>query len=800
MKTKKKPDFNAQEVNLRLFIQKVFQHKWIFVVSVGLCLSLTFLYIKMATPIYEASSSLLIDASGSNRVLGDSKYVDGGVSLIEMEKNLYNEIGIIKSHSLVLQTVEDLGFDISYYTGNWYKQKEAYGYFPFVVELSKTEAQLYNVPFKVKILSDDRYRLSIETSEFTVSNPVNGSSRIITRDFRFSEEFAFGEAVAHDYFSFVLNRPVYDFSDEDFEDDELSFRIHDLDGVAANYVSKLAVGNIDIQASIFKLSSSGAVVDKEVDFLNKLTENYVQNKLVSRTRIASTKEAFIRNQLRVVSDSLTRVESKLEAFKKDKRALNLSVTASNALGQSSNLQVEKAKIELNIQYFNSLIQNVEENRNSEEFVMPTAVGIDDPLISENILELKRLYGERSRKKFYVTSSNQEMSILNKQISQSTDLLLNNLRNAVKSSEFSLGRVNSQLANYNGVISSLPTRENQLLTIERQSTLYENLFNYLSQELAKTGIAASESTSDTRVLDEARMVGSGPVSPQKKLLMLLGLLIGIMIPLAWIVLFSPKDGIENVSQIMAHSNIPVIANIVHHDMKAKKTKANDVSLWKLKESFRDLCTNLRFVSSREQCVIGITSIMPEEGKTYNAINLGITFAEAGKKTLIIDADLRNPSLVNRVSKIEGKGLSNYLQGDISSVSSIIYPHEKLDNLKFIPTSLAEGNVHEMLSGPKLKSLIEELKKKFDYIILDTPAAGLVSDFRLLSEVIDVNLFVVRRNVARIKFLNDLEDLQIDNRKKSFIIFNDVPKKDHKYGYEDKYGRNKEEQLINKSLSV
>jgi len=789
-----------QEVNLKLFFKKVYKHKILVLLSIFSFLALAILYIFVADRKYEASTSVIIDSSGRNRVLGESKYVDGGVSLIEMEKNLYNEIGIIKSFSLIRQTVEDLNFDVSYHAGNMLRNREHYGYFPFEVMLTKPHAQLYDIPFEVEILSGEKYRLHIEGNDFLVSIPVNNSTYEVTEDFVFSKEISFGEMVNHDYFSFTIKKPDYEIRPSDFDGVKLSFKIHEIDAVANGYVSSVKVDNIDIQASIFKIASTGPAVEKEIAFLKKLTENYVQNELDSRKEIAEGKESFIRNQLRVISDSLSRVELELELFKKDKRALNLGATARNALGQSSNLQVEKARIEQNIEYYNSLIKNVQDNRNSEDFIIPTAVGIEDPLINENIIELKKLYSERSKKKFYVTSTNQEMTILNNQIKESTNLLLNNLRNAIKSSEFALQRATSQLSNYSGVISTLPMRENQLLALERQSTLYGNLFNYLSQELAKAGIARAERTSFTRVLDEARMVGDGPVAPQKMMLLVLALILGTIIPLAWIVLFSPDDIIENVGQITESTNIPVIASIVQHDSKSKKSQS-DISLWKVKESFRDLGANLKFLESKEPCVIGITSIMPNEGKTYNAINLGITLAEAGKKTLIIDADLRNPSLVKGIYKVQGKGLSDYLDGDIRNLNQIVHPHERLDKLKFIPTSVVKGNVHELLSGTKMELLLLKLKEEYDYIIIDTPAIGLVSDYLLLTNVIDVNLFVVRRKIAKIGFLHDIEQFVSGNMyMKSFIIYNSALTKEHKYGYKEKYGLNDEMQLVNDHLSV
>lgn len=801
-KNKVRPMNTQQEVNLKEFLQRVYNNKWPFISSICSFVVIALIYILLANPKYEVSTSILIDPLGKSRDLGESKYIEGEVSLIEMEKNLYNEIGIIKSFSLISQTVQDLGLDISYFGRRWLKAKEHYKDIPFEVNLVRTEPQLFNIPFEIQILANDRYRLSIEANKFEVSNPSTDSSREVRIDLDFSRIYKFGEKVEHNYFNFIIKKPKYKVDPDEFKDVDFSFIVRKLDDVVDDYMSKLEVNNIDIQASIFNIVSYGPVVDKEINFLNGLTENYVKNKLVSRNKIATDKETFIRNQLKIISDSLSKAELALEKFKKDKRALNLGETATNALGKTSNLQVERAKLRLNIGYYNSLIENVEANRNSDDFIIPITAGVKDPLINENIMELKRLYSERSKKRFFVTDNNQEIQILNNQINESTQLLLNNLRNAIKSSELALRRVNSLLSNYDEVIDSLPMQENQLLSIQRQSTLYENLFNYLSQELAKTGIARAENISDTRVLDTARMVGDGPIAPQKMLLLVLAIILGTTIPLAWLVFFVPNDIIQNTGQIMAYTDIPVIANIAHHNTEPKNGNS-EVSDWRLKESFRDLSANLKFVNSKKGCaVLGIGSIMPKEGKTFCAINLGITFAELGKKTLIIDTDLRNPSLVDANGKIEGKGLSNYLQGEITNLKEIINSHEKLSNLHFIPTSVVDdGSIHGLISGDKMKSLIHECSEKYDYIILDTPPSGLVSDYILFSNLIDINLFVVRRNIAKLAFLKDFEKLMLHGKKKkSYIILNDVIEKYHKYGYGQMYGAQREAQLINDSLSI
>ncbi len=790
------------EVNIKDLIKKIWEKKFLFIFTVGLSVAIAIAYIKLATPLYEVSSSILIDASGNNRILSDeSKYLDGGVKLLEMEKNLFNEIGIIKSFSLVRKTVEDLGFNISYHAGDWLKENEKYGYFPFKVFLNEHAAQLFDVPIKVHILSKEKFSLCIEAKEFVVSNPATNSNHKIENPFSFTDEFLFGEPVEHDYFSFTLEYPNYNIGPSDFKEMTLSFRIHDYDKVANRYLSKLKVDNININASILKIKSQGAITEKEIDFLTKLTGNYIENTLIARNKIATIKESFIRNQLASISDSLTKAELNLEAFKKNEQALNLNAVASNAIEQSQKLQSDKVKIEFNIKYYNSLIQYLRDNSGTNNMVAPSALGIDDPLLQANLVELQRLYSEKVRKELFVTSDNQELEILDSQIIRTTELLLENIRNLIKSYELALDETEVQLSFYQEEMYTLPMREKQLLDIQRKSTLYENLFNYLNQELAKTGIARAENTSDTRVLDHARMVGTGPVSPKKMLLLVLSVIIGLIISLAWVVYInSTDDTIQNLGQLEKHTDLQVVASIAHYSSKARLSDAG-IAQWSVDESFRDLTANLQFlISKKRNWVIGITSSIPNEGKTFCAINLGIKLSESGKKVLIIDADLRNPSLLDGVKEFKGKGLSDYLEGDDCSVYSIIHKHEKLKNLDYIPSRVIVGNIQELLSGYKMQTLVHDLKDQYDFIILDAPAVGLVSDYLLLSEIIDVNLFVLRRNVSKISFLQDFNKLLTRGKlQNNYIIFNDAAGKEYKYGYSEKYGKSKNSFPVSMTLS-
>lgn len=799
-------DNSFLELNLKNFVSSIFEYKYLFVLSIGVSVAIAFVYAKLTTPTYEVSSSMLIDASGNNRVMSaESQYLEGGVQLMEMETNLFNEIGIMKSFSLVRRTLEDLNFNISYFAGDWKKNKEYYGYFPFKVILTEKAVQSLDLSFDIKILSKERFALTIESKKFIVSNPVTKSNRKIEKDFFYSEEFSFGELIQHDYFNLLLELPEYNVVADEFEGLELSFIVHDYDDLANGYISSLNVENIDIQASILQIGLSGTMVNKEIDFLAKLMENYMDDKLMVRDKIGSTKEAFIRKQLHSISDSLARAEMNLEAFKRNKQALNLTATASNAMQQSQILQSEIAKIEFDIKNYNSVIEYLKDSSNARKMVAPSAVGIDDQMLNASLMELQRLYSEKVKKQFFVTRNNQELGNLNSQITKTTELLLENLKSLVQSSELALEAANSQLSNFMGRISALPTREIQLLNIQRRKALYENLFNYLSQELAKTGIARAESVSNTRILEQPRMVGDGPVSPKTKLMLVLAVIIGLIVPLGWIVLVSSfDDTIQNLGQIEEHTNLQVVASIAHFSGSKKHLSPSDISQWRVEESFRDLTANLQYLLHERESqsrVIGVTSKMPDEGKTFCAINLAIKLAESGRNTLIIDSDLRNPSLVNEVDDIKGNGLSNYLEGKVKSIDSITYTHEKLNNLKYIPTEVADDNIQELLSGIKMQSLVQDLKDKYDYIIVDAPAVGLVSDYLLVSNIIDINLFVIRRKVSKVSFLYEFEKLSsYRNMQNSYIVFNDAIGKEYKYGYSKEYGKAKSSIAVSKSFTI
>ncbi|HHH49989.1 MAG TPA: hypothetical protein ENK52_03315, partial [Saprospiraceae bacterium] len=377
------------EINLKQLLRKIWNRKFLFLFSLAFFLGLAYLFVKMATPVYKVTSSLLIDPSGKNRNLGESEYVQGGVGMIDLEKNLFNEVGILKSYGLVEEALKDLDYEVAYFTGPWYHSTEIYGHFPFEITLLDSTAQIYDFPFEVVLQDDDKYLLHFKAKKFEVFNPITNTTRKLDRAMEFSKIYKFGEEVRHEYFNFVINKPDYDVDLNEFDGKELTFQIHSLKSLTNQYLKKLDVGQIDIQASILKLETKGTVPEKEIKFLQKLSEKYINRSLEERNQIATEKENFIKAQLKEIKDSLAIAERSLANFKQGANAVNLERTAVNALDRLQVLETEKGQTELNLDYYFSLLKYIGEGSSVNKIMAPSVVGINDPLLNENLLELKK---------------------------------------------------------------------------------------------------------------------------------------------------------------------------------------------------------------------------------------------------------------------------------------------------------------------------------------------------------------------------------------------------------------------------
>ncbi len=739
------------------------------------------LYTHIIEPTYEVSSTMLVDIYKRSS-LPESRTIKGHIRPLHGKKNIYNELGVIKSYELVESTLKAMKANVTYHTNNIYLHREQFGYFPFQISLVDTSQQLIDLPFKVDFLSDSTYVLMLKADTYKVLNPQTQKYREVEQEFSYQDTFAVGEEVKNDYFHFTLNQPDYEIIGDEFEGFDLSFQIHSYRDLAAQYIDVLTIHLYDIESSIVHITTRGPVLPKEKEFHNQLAKEYIAYLARSRARAASGRKAFIKDQMQIYKDSLDQAEQELERYMQTFNAIDLAHTSNSALTQYQNLETEKNQLHLNIRYYYSVLKYLSDDDGLNQVIAPSIVGIKDPLLNQSLVDLKKLGAERSRLEYTKGEESLDLQSVNEQIANIKTILEENLRSLVENARLALSQKQNQIIELDTTINNLPSKEKAFVNFKRKTNLYGNLYNYLSKELEKSGIAGAENMNDTQVLDTPRMMHDGPFWPQRFLIRIITFLMGLVLPIILVMIIeSLNDVIKTVKEVETYSEIPIIGRIARFQTKPKLLSKGKYQ-WHVQESFRDLCAGLQFnIVNPKHKVIGMLSTIPGEGKTFCSINLAVNLASSGKRTLLIDVDFRKPGITDDVDKIKGRGLSNYLKGDLDSVNEVIHLHKDQPSLHYIPTLVEETNPQELLSSPRLPLLIEELRDQYDYIIFDSPAIGVVSDYLMIAPYMDIHLYVLRCKLSRFTFIKDLQKRRrTGSMENMYFVVNDVSAKS-KYGY-------------------
>ncbi|MEM9935507.1 MAG: polysaccharide biosynthesis tyrosine autokinase, partial [Bacteroidota bacterium] len=458
--------------------------------------------------------------------------------------------------------------------------------------------------------------------------------------------------------------------------------------------------------------------------------------------------------------------------------------------QLRNLQVEKDRYSLNNRYYTTVLNQLENNTNPNSIPAPGAMGITDDAMSSLIINLKQLNQQKVERSITSGSGGIELTILDSKIENAQRDLTEYVRSYLNTTRIQISDINARISRVKREVRKLPVDIQLSENINRKKIINENLVSYLMQKQAEAEIARAANSPDSKMLDEPRQIGDGPVAPKKVLILLAAMVLGLGLPIIMVVagdLFNDK--VLNSDQITDKSSAPILGNIVRGQTESERGLITYDNLTSpVSESFRFLKVNLQFLAvDKTKKVIGLTSTVPGEGKTFCALNLASILAISGKRTLIIGADIRKPKLFERSRITNEVGLSSYLINQ--AMLDEIIQNSDLENLDIVPSGPVPPNPAELIDSPKLSEMFEILKGTYEYIVVDTPPVGLVSDFLILSKYMDINLYVVRQGYSKIEFLSEIDKVRAKGKLNNlYVLFNDVKMTSAKYtryGY-DKYG--------------
>jgi capsular exopolysaccharide synthesis family protein len=643
-------------------------------------------------------------------------------------------------------------------------------------------------------VSESVYELKITFENSSVplihyADASRSTTNVVVGEFK--KRFKVGQEVVLPFLNWRLNikdNPGF------YKGNEYFVRFNDFDGTVSNYKG-IGVRADDKGGSVLTLSMQGTNKARLVDYLNATVKMLIKRQLDSKNQFATNTIAFIDSTLVSMESQLKETGNELKSFRKDKNIIDVEDGGVKFSDRILKYDVEKDEITRKIAYYNSLRSYLKSSVDYSKLPAPSVAGIEDPNIVVNVSKLIALSAQRSEMA-YAVKSEKIFKDFDNQMLAVKNVLLENIVTAKQSLQYDLATVNSKIGASESVIKQLPEDQQELIKIKRKYDLSDNIYTTFLQKRSEADIVKAANLSDIHFIDPAKDVGGGLIGPKTSVNYVLALFLGILIPLIVVlIIFFINNSIQNTEELSNLTNIPLIGVIgVNRDKTALAVYNKPKSA--LSESFRAIRSSLQFLYKKQNVdgakTLMITSSVSGEGKTYCSINIATVFALSEKKTVIVGLDLRKPKLFEEFNLNNDKGVVNYLINE-SSVDEITNATE-ISFLDVILSGPIPPNPAELIISERLGDLMRELKQKYDYIILDTPPVGLVSDALELDQYCDVTLYIVRQNFSKKDMITLLNNrVKRGELKNTSIVLNGFENKakygtGYGYGYGYGYGNN------------
>jgi capsular exopolysaccharide synthesis family protein len=763
---------------------------WFFL-AVFITVGTAYLVNNHSVKIYKVTASLLIeDDKGSSETFGSSGGGDviSGFGLYPSMKNLQNQILILQSRSQVARTLKELDFEVSYFKDEVFSTREVYYETPFVVIPDFSKLQPLGVTFKVTFLSDSTMKLESEMlwDQVTCYNYLSGKTAEGPGEIEIDKVVRFGETIEDNGYSFALVPRDGAMINGNGDEAVYLFSFNSQDDLLSTWSGRISLETLKQEASMVNLSIETECPAKAQLFLDKHLEMYLQRTLDKKNQFANNTINFIDRQLSSIADSLNVTEKTLQNFKRNNQVVDLSFQAQQLFEQTKELGNQKAELKIKDDYYNYLLEYLGKNREAGDLLAPSVMGISDPLLNNLVLQINKMADQKISMENSEARSNPYMATLESQVRNAKATLEENTRNMVNNNNLAISDIDRRLNALMEDVRKLPQTERELFGIERQFKLNDYIYSYLLQRRAEAQIAKASNTPDNEIIDRSRVI-QPYIRPRPARNYGIAMLAGLAVPALALILISLfNNKITSEEDFKRFTDLPVAGHIIHSIREYQTVVLTDPKS-QVAETFRSLRTRLQFFTKDTPSpVILITSSMPAEGKTFASVNLASACSLAGKKTILVGFDLRKPRLYSDFGLTDDKGVSTWLIGR-DKINDIIQ-ESGYENLSVIAAGPVPPNPSELAASEKTKELFAELKKKFDYIILDSAPIGTVSDTFSLAAAADITIILVRHNKTIKNVLeNTLSDAKSNGITGMSILLNDISRDSTIYGYgRYKYG--------------
>ncbi len=777
---------NNKQFDLQKILIEIWNHKILFILVGLIALGCWFLYIKFVSKTYSVSSTILIRTKNVETRTVSSELMNV-YDILGQDIVLQNEIKILSSTPHIKEVLDELGHTVSYYLQEDKLPKQfsfslanIYDASPFLVVINLDHIQPLNVLFYINIINDEEFSIECKRDDkvglynYLTESPVSEIEGI-----SFSGLFKFGETIQTEHFSFklLLNS---NYNPIEFINKDLYFKLNNLASLAKGYQKALAItSSSPFEGSIATINFVGNNIKLSLDFLNGLINKYIEKNLEEKTHLANTTIQYIDRQLANISDTLSRTEQQLQNFRRVHNIMDVDEKSQRILNQRKDLEDDRDNVSRRL----NLLQQMKAyfdaaNEDATTLVVPSFLGIEDPLLNSLIQELIKLNTERDPLIQNNQLNSPRLAILNVSIENLLNSISENIVFRLNSTTSELQEINIRISRVNTEFARLPQTQRRLLGIERQFNLTQDIYTSLMEKRIQAQIARSSTKPDCVVIEPAMYLGVD--SPNQTVSLAIALLIGLLIPSTFV--FGRKifiDKIEDADDIKRICKLTKIGELPEYKKISGNVLINEPTEI-LAEAFRSLRSNIYFfLNGEKHKIILLTSSIPLEGKSMSSLNLATAFALTKNRTLLIRLDLRKASeLHDDFNQQELVGLSDYLI-DSARLEDII-THTEVPGLDIIPAGQIPPNPAELLTSERIKDLLLLVKQRYDYIIIDTPPFGIVSDAFILMKYSDLNIYIARLGkITKKTLLPNMEEIRSKKLDNFYLLVNGI--KPFKSGY-------------------
>ena len=772
---------DEQSIDIKQLIYICLSHWYLFVIFVVLALAVGFVINRYKPSVYQTSGTVLIK---SDQTFDPTSLM---TNLNTGKSNVENEMAILRSYSLAERTIKKMNLEVTYSEKGRVSTVELYKTAPFTVEFDRSVPQAVGLTYEITAFNTEAFSLH-GTSEFLTKYDyvLCQTLQSVPQKVDVVTECKQGEWIDNGYnrFRIVLNE---NYNPEKDNSRKLYFRLNSYPSLVRQ-LSSYTVSATSKQSSVVSIVMNGSNPGKIVEFTNMLMNEYVNRGLEKKNLVSENTIRFIDDELTGIQESLGSAASELKEFRTQNDLMNLDMQATQIYNNIQALERERAEMTVNVKIYKRLQDYIKEQIDDpENLAAPSTMGIADPLLNQLVRDLVTLSQTKATQLLTQTEQHPQIVKLNEQIVTTKKTLLETINNLVINADMSLDEINKRIAKAVSETKVLPEKQQQLINYQRNFNFNDETYKYLMQRRAEAQILKASNTPDNEVLDVARLERTVRIAPRTSMNYLIALILGLLIPAVYLFL---KDffnvSISDRKDVEKLTSYPIVGQVAQTNSKDPLVVVNSPKS-PIAESFRSIRTNVEFITQgKNQSTILVTGDMQSIGKTFNAINVASIYALYGKKTVLLGFDLRKPKLFKEFGLNNNIGLSSFLSNK-EPFDSIIQSTTAIPSLDIITSGPIPPNPAELIASEKCDELFKLLRERYDYIIIDTPPVGLVTDAFLLMKHSDVNLFIVRQGVTNKNIFGTIiKDMESRGLKMSIVLNGIQTNKGYGYGYGKKYG--------------